>query len=106
MSIKIECHVCSRELDRDGALIFSPPNGLTTGKYHVCIRCWRKLSEWLFTGIFPNCQERQEDLLNEVRQIRYGLHRCGGDYGGDCGSIGNAGMFVIQETHNDTTTGE
>jgi hypothetical protein len=54
--IAIKCCCCTNELDRAGALIFSPPfheddvvvlSTFQVHKVHVCNRCWVLLVRWL-----------------------------------------------------------
>ena len=49
--IRAHCFRCQRELDLQGALVFSPPrtNLQTTfaDKYHICVSCWKMLLAWL-----------------------------------------------------------
>lgn len=53
--IKIKCDKCNKELDKTGALIFSPPAyyGITevesykVMKFHICRSCYSKLCDWM-----------------------------------------------------------
>ena len=47
MSIQITCEVCEKELEGQGALIFSPPHNKICDKYHVCWKCFIKLQDAL-----------------------------------------------------------
>lgn len=47
MAIKPECDKCGGELQRPGGLAFSPPNGNSVVKYHVCEKCWLGFLRWL-----------------------------------------------------------
>jgi hypothetical protein len=40
--LELRCDVCGRELQKPGALIFSPPTqeAWIVEKYHVCADCW------------------------------------------------------------------
>ena len=43
MSLDITCDICYAVLDRQGALIFGPPDDHgNTKKRHVCVPCWQK----------------------------------------------------------------
>ncbi|MDE1865069.1 MAG: hypothetical protein KGH94_00300 [Candidatus Micrarchaeota archaeon] len=44
MAIRPICDMCGKELERFGALLFSPPgmNG-TVMKYHICTECFESL---------------------------------------------------------------
>ncbi len=52
MMLEIFCDRCKQQLQRPGALVFSPPplheNG--TKKYHVFVTCWR----YLYDFVHPN----------------------------------------------------
>ncbi|MBS3058642.1 MAG: hypothetical protein J4478_04550 [Candidatus Diapherotrites archaeon] len=44
MAIKPICDSCGKELDKFGALLFSPPDsGNIVRKFHVCVECFEKL---------------------------------------------------------------
>ena len=57
MSIKVKCSFCNKELNKPGALLFSPPatydlfSGLTRNiemvceKFHICQKCFEKIME-------------------------------------------------------------
>jgi len=44
--IKVECFCCLQELDKQGAILLSPPNKYSeVDKYHLCWACYRKVME-------------------------------------------------------------
>ena len=46
----IKCNTCDNVLDTPGALVFSPPlrnNPLNVEKYHVCVKCWQQLKNFM-----------------------------------------------------------
>lgn len=45
--LKIKCDKCNKELDKQGALVFSPPCNSKVLKWHLCIECHRSLVEWI-----------------------------------------------------------
>ena len=45
--MKFECILCDKIFKKPGALIFLPPLGYVTGKYHLCVSCWEKLAKKL-----------------------------------------------------------
>lgn len=47
--IKVFCSVCNKELDKPGALIFSPPeeNYNLVAKHHLCEECYEEVCQCL-----------------------------------------------------------
>lgn len=54
MSLKIDCDFCGEELNKPGALLFSPPMGEleTCFKHHMCKSCWRVFWFAVHQGMF------------------------------------------------------
>ena len=54
MSLSITCDFCLKELDKPGALLFSPPYGEmgVVDKDHMCKRCFLLLTEIRNKGLF------------------------------------------------------
>lgn len=38
--LEIDCYMCGERITEPGALVFSPPDGMETTKYHICKDCW------------------------------------------------------------------
>jgi len=66
MSISVVCSHCRKELNRPGALVFSPPdndyisksdNFDNVKKFHICSDCWTDLAKWIE---LPNIIEEDE----------------------------------------------
>lgn len=38
------CDICDEILKEQGALLFSPPTACQVIKFHVCVKCWKKLA--------------------------------------------------------------
>ena len=48
MAIKPICDKCQKELDEPGAILLSPPNEKgQVQKFHLCLRCYGEVAEWL-----------------------------------------------------------
>ena len=48
MSIfRINCQRCGEEHDEPGALLFAPPIGGLSQKFHLCVECFHRLKRWL-----------------------------------------------------------
>lgn len=48
MSIKSICCICGSELNKFGALLFSPPNKKDlVEKHHICVKCYSKIKRTL-----------------------------------------------------------
>jgi len=63
--LKISCSKCFKELDRPGALIFSPPNQHDfCFKTHLCQGCYEELINWL--DITPE-ESNGTKLASQVR---------------------------------------
>jgi len=46
--IKVLCYKCQKELDEQGALVFSPRyHDGVVAKLRLCIECWLLLEKWL-----------------------------------------------------------
>lgn len=44
MAIKPKCDKCGKELDKFGAILFSPPNERSeVKKYHICVDCYQEM---------------------------------------------------------------
>lgn len=43
----IICDKCKMDILEPGALVFSPPHGRHTEKFHICLWCWLALYEWM-----------------------------------------------------------
>jgi hypothetical protein len=43
--LKIKCDMCNKELKELGALLFSPPKGNDVKKYHICVKCFKRIME-------------------------------------------------------------
>lgn len=41
--IRVDCHICEKELDSPGAVMITPPNVNVCVKLHVCRPCWKQL---------------------------------------------------------------
>jgi hypothetical protein len=51
--IKVICVKCKKELDKAGALLFSPPwkpDVEITTKQHLCCECYEKIHNFIFNG--------------------------------------------------------
>lgn len=48
----IICNKCNKELDRPGALLFSPPYGKIVYKYHICIECYYLYFSFIIKNAF------------------------------------------------------
>jgi len=64
MSINVSCSHCRKELNRPGALVFSPPDNYDESyifnnvkKFHICSDCWTDLAKWIE---LPNVVEEDE----------------------------------------------
>lgn len=46
--LKVKCDKCKKQLNKPGALIFSPP-GIENNvlKFHICLACYSRLVDWL-----------------------------------------------------------
>jgi len=47
---KLHCYMCDQLLKEPGALVFSPPSppaNTRVMKYHICIKCWDHLFNFL-----------------------------------------------------------
>lgn len=38
--IKADCDSCGKRIEKQAALMFSPPDGKMVQKYHICEECW------------------------------------------------------------------
>jgi len=48
MTIKPICNFCNQELNEFGAILLSPPDERSNvKKYHVCKRCYQRITEKL-----------------------------------------------------------
>lgn len=48
MALKIKCDICNNELNKAGALLFTPPvHKSDVDKYHICVKCWPKVRQLL-----------------------------------------------------------
>ncbi|MEI6731532.1 MAG: hypothetical protein WCK90_02510 [archaeon] len=43
MAISPMCDVCKKELNEPGALLFSPPDGNSVKKFHLCKECYSRI---------------------------------------------------------------
>lgn len=48
--LELYCHACKRLIVDPGALLFSPPKGITVRKYHLCCRCYDIIISSIETG--------------------------------------------------------
>ena len=46
--MEIQCDRCDGVLERQGGLLFSPPNKGKVSKFHLCYRCYVEAVEHLF----------------------------------------------------------
>jgi len=45
--LQINCDVCKKLIEKQGALLFSPPEYGACCKYHICCKCYGVLYEQL-----------------------------------------------------------
>ena len=45
--IKVYCRKCNKELDEQGGLVFSIPDGMRVSKSHICRECHSGLISWM-----------------------------------------------------------
>ena len=58
------CNICGRELEEPGALLFSPPDKYgQTLKYHLCKKCYQKLS-WLINS---ECAKELDEISEKCK---------------------------------------
>jgi len=51
MAIKPKCNICKEELQDYGAILFSPPDKKSTvKKYHICLKCFKKIKKLFKMG--------------------------------------------------------
>jgi len=51
VSLDIKCDKCKRDLDKPGALLFSPPrNEKEVDKFHICVECYDKIVRAVASG--------------------------------------------------------
>ncbi len=56
--LQIKCDSCGNELDKPGALLFSPPfKDNTCVKFHICSKCYMDLMVKLDNGEFSENSE-------------------------------------------------
>lgn len=47
MAIKPKCDFCKKELNKFGAILFSPPDKNKVKKFHICGKCYKKIIKFL-----------------------------------------------------------
>ena len=48
----ILCDKCTKPLNEQGGLIFSPPDKFhQLKKYHICVNCWEELKAWSLSKV-------------------------------------------------------
>jgi hypothetical protein len=59
--LEIQCDKCGKELQKPGALIFSPPtgDGWLVEKYHLCADCWLRVAELINRRTFDDGSPNQ-----------------------------------------------
>lgn len=57
--LELYCHACKGLIEDPGALLFSPPKGITVRKYHLCSKCYNIIISSIETGslFFGNNRE-------------------------------------------------
>ena len=49
--LKIKCDICGREIEKKGAILFSPPDKRELcKKTHICTECYREVMKYLGVG--------------------------------------------------------
>lgn len=71
MALHVICDMCGKELDEQGALLFSPPHASagefpTSRKLHACRTCWTRLWAWMF----PLGDSGERETARLVAQVR------------------------------------